>query len=189
LIAGETPDPKYGAIGKQRSIHNSYLTLPVLLMMVSNHYPLLTGHPHIWMVIGLVLIVGGAARHAMIRHEAGDHLPKLWPALGLSSAALIAALIVTTPAALTRNTAVPPDAEVLRIAQTHCAACHARAPKHEAFAEAPKGVHLETVADLRRYAQQVMAQAVLSNAMPLGGDTVMTDAERAQLGAWLGAAR
>ncbi|MBP0575674.1 urate hydroxylase PuuD, partial [Mycobacterium tuberculosis] len=81
--------------GKQRSVHNTYLTLPVILMMVSNHYPLLTQHPHGWAVVGLVLVTGGALRHVVVRHEAGDPFRAIGWVLGVSAAAFVALLVLT----------------------------------------------------------------------------------------------
>jgi hypothetical protein len=75
LIAGETPDARLGAIGKQRSLHNNYLTLPVLLMMVSGHYPMLYSHSLSWLVVALILVAGGLGKHLINRHDAGDDFP------------------------------------------------------------------------------------------------------------------
>ena len=140
LLRGETPDPRLGAIGKQRSLHNTYLTLPVLLMMISNHYPMLTGHPQAWMLVALILVAGAAIRHFLVRHEVGDpavedrldlagHRPWrcCWP------------LILTAP----RSDAEAPalqvsDERVIEITQTHCAMCHSVHPADEAFVHAPK---------------------------------------------------
>lgn len=183
LLAGEAPDPKYGKIGKQRSTHNNYLTLPVLLMMVSNHYGFLAGHRHGWLVVAMIVIGGGAIRHVINRHDAGDP-PRtfIWglPAAGL---ALLAAVVVTAP----RQTATGPVALVraLQITRTHCVDCHAAAPRREGFSEAPKGVKLETADDLARWSQAIITQAVTGAIMPLGNETGMTDQERGELGAYL----
>ena len=77
LIRGEAPDPRLGAIGKQRSLHNTYLTLPVLLMMISNHFSMLTNAPNAWLLVGLVFVGGAALRHFLVRHEVGDPLSKI----------------------------------------------------------------------------------------------------------------
>ena len=77
LLKGEVPDPRLGAIGKQRSLHNTYLTLPVLLLMVSNHFSMLTNAPNAWILVGLVFIGGAALRHYLVRHEVGDPLSKI----------------------------------------------------------------------------------------------------------------
>ncbi|MGP1393929.1 MAG: urate hydroxylase PuuD [Inquilinaceae bacterium] len=186
LMAGEAPDPALGKIGKQRSVHNNYLTLPVLLTMVSNHYPILTGHPHPWLLVALILLMGGLVRHVINRHEAGDPFRRFAWAVPGAAVALAVALVATAPRIDATSVARSvEDGEALAIVQAHCTSCHARVPTDEAFAEAPKGVFLETVADLRRYAGPMHAQAVAARIMPLGNATGMTDTERETLGAWV----
>lgn len=188
LMKGEAPDPALGKIGKLRSTHNSYLTLPVLILMVSNHYPMLTNHPQSWILISLIVVGGAAARHFLLRIEVGDEFRKIAWTLPIIAATLIAALILTAPkqADTTTGPAVS-DAEALAITAKHCVTCHAKKPTHEGFAEAPKGVWLETPEDLRRYASLIKAQAVDSNVMPIGNETGMTDDERQILGRWIAA--
>jgi len=186
LMRGETPDPRLGAIGKQRSVHNTYLTLPVLLMMVSNHYPMLTNHPQSWLLVALVLVIGGSVRHFFVRHEAGDAVKDILWAPGIAAAGLIAALIVTTPRADPALAGVGiDDAQVVALTGKHCTPCHSDKPTRQGFAEAPKGVKLTSVELIRRYGPQILAQAVNSNTMPLGNETGMTEIERRQLGAWI----
>lgn len=184
LMAGEAPDPALGAMGKQRSVHNNYLTLPVLLMMVSNHYPMLTGHAQSWLLVALILVIGGMVRHFLNRHDAGDPFAKFWWTLPLTAFGLAIAVVITAPRSF-EGVAVVSDATALKIMETHCATCHAAVPVYEAFEEAPKDIRLETLADLRRYSDLVMAQSVQSDAMPLGNETGMTDQERNALGAWI----
>lgn len=186
LMAGEAPDPALGAMGKQRSVHNNYLTLPVLLLMVSNHYPMLTGHPQSWLLVALVLVMGGMVRHFLNRHDAGDNFARFWWTLPAAATGLVVALVMTAP----RDFSAPgadqiADARVVAISQIHCATCHAANPTYDGFDEAPKNINLETAADLRRYADLVMAQAVQSDAMPLGNETGMTQEERDLLGTWI----
>lgn len=185
LLKGEKPDPRLGAIGKQRSVHNTYLTLPVLLMMVSNHYAFLTNHPQSWLLVALIFVAGAMVRHFFVRHEAGDDVMKILWAPGIAALGLIVALILTAPKATTSGGEYVSDAEVLRITSTHCTPCHAAKPRHEGFAEAPKGIQLDKLENIRRYGPQIMAQAVNSNTMPLGNETGMTEAERKALGAWI----
>lgn len=186
LIEGRAPDPALGAMGKQRSIHNTYLTLPVLLMMVSNHYPMLTNHPHSWLLVGLIIIIGGSFRHLIVRHEAGDDMMKLAPVVPVTLVALVAALWLTAPRVDPAMAGLQvSDTRVMEIVGKHCATCHAVKPTHESFTEAPKGVALETVADLRRYATLIDQQAVKADAMPLGNESQMSIDERRELGAWL----
>ncbi|MHB2167852.1 urate hydroxylase PuuD [Alsobacter sp. R-9] len=186
LLAGRTPDAKYGKMGKQRSLHNNYLTLPVLLFMVSNHYPFLYAHPHSWLVVALIVLAGGTIRHFLNRTEAGDPPMSVAWTVPVALVALVATIVLTAPRGA-GNAAAVPEAEAMRIVQTHCVMCHAAKPTHEAFRgnPPPKNVVLETVESLRRNAPQVMAQAVQGKAMPLGNETGMTDAERATLGAFL----
>ena len=185
MIAGETPEARFGAIGKQRSIHNNYLTLPVLLMMVSQHYPFLFGHPQSWLVVALILLSGGFIRHILNRLDAGDTWDGYGWALPAAAMALIAAIYVTAPQARSAGGVAVTDNEVLAISSRHCTVCHARDPAHPAFKEAPKNVALETVPELRRWAKLVYAQTVQNRAMPLGNQTGMTDEEREKLGLWI----
>ena len=186
LLAGRTPDAKYGTMGKQRSLHNNYLTLPVLLFMVSNHYPFLYAHPRSWLVIALIVLAGGTIRHFLNRTEAGEPARTVAWTVPVAVVALAVAVVLTAPRRAGDGPAVS-EMQAMQIVQAHCVACHAAKPKHESFRDGPppKNVILETVADLRRHAPAVLAQAVQGKAMPLGNETGMTDADRAALGAFL----
>jgi len=189
LLRGEVPDARYGIIGKQRSTHNNYLTLPVLVMMVSPHYPFLSTHPHSWLVVALIIIAGALIRHFFNRVDAGDDLAKFDWTLPLAAFALICAIWLTAPRASAVSSGAVSDMEVLTITVKHCAMCHAAKPTHESFKEAPKNVVLETTEQLRKHSALIMAQAVQNKAMPLGNQTAMTEEERQKLGAWLAAQR
>ena len=190
LLAGEAPDPRLGAVARQRSVHNTYLTLPVLLLMVSGHYPMLTGHPHAWLLVALIIVGGGCARHFLVHHEVGTPFASIAWTLPVMAVALAVSVWLTAPAPLdanaTRGQRVS-DVEVLGITDAHCASCHARQPTHPAFKVAPKNVVLETAGDLRRYASLIDLHTVRTRTMPLGNETGMTDAERSRLGVWLAA--
>lgn len=185
LMRGEVPDAWRGAMGKQRSTHNNYLTLPVLVMMVSPHYPFLSSHPQSWLVVALILICGAMIRHYINRAEAGDDWNRYGWAAPVAIFALLAAIYVTAPREVSLGTGAVSDTAALTLAQKHCVMCHARKPTHESFSEPPKNVTLETVADLRKYAPLIFAQVVQNKAMPLGNQTGMTDDERAELGRWI----
>jgi uncharacterized membrane protein len=187
MIAGQEPDARYGLIGKQRSTHNNYLTLPVLLMMISHWYPFITGHPHPWLIVALVVLCGGLIRHLLNRVDAGDDWNKYgWTVPG-AAVALMVAIYVTTPRPHSSTADNKPvnDSQVLAIAQQHCVTCHARAPSHPQFREPPKNVSLETIADMRRFAHQIHMQTVQNHIMPPGNPTGMTPAERNMLGFWV----
>lgn len=187
LIEGRAPDGEFGRLAKQRSVHNTYLTLPVLLMMVSNHYPILSNHPQSWLLAALILVVGGPIRHFIVRHEAGDGLAKILWAPAIAALGLLVALILTAPRTTATTGRAVSDGEVLALTAKHCTMCHAERPTHDGFTEPPKGVTLTTVADLVRNAPLIKAQAVDSDAMPLGNETGITEAERATLAAWIAA--
>ncbi len=185
LLQGERPDARYGVIGKQRSLHNTYLTLPVLLLMVSNHYPMITDHPRSWLIVGLIVVGGASLRHFLVRTEVGDPQEKIVWTLPVIGSALALALMITEPAQRPSFQGEVTDAEALRIVQTRCAACHAAKPTDKTTKAAPKGIMLETLEELKRYASKIETQAVTNKAMPLGNKTKMTDEERAKLGAWI----
>ncbi len=189
LIAGRTPDPEYGRIAKLRSTHNNYLTLPVLFMMISNHYPMTFGHPWNWVIVAFVLAIGAIVRdffNARNSGKTGTALKWQWP----TASALVVAMIAFSNwqpgedrIAELEDTVFTPDA--LAISQVHCTSCHAAVPRHPDFEEAPGGVMMETAEQLRTHASKILAQAVLSEAMPLGNPTGMTEEERLKLGAWI----
>ncbi len=190
MIAGQAPDPRHGAIGKQRSVHNNYLTLPVLLMMVSQHYPFLFTHPQSWLVVALILLSGGLIRHLLNRIDAGDNWDRYGWTLPAAAMALITTIYVTAPQPRASSaTGATSDEQAMAISAKHCVACHAQHPSHPAFKEPPKNMALETVPELRRYAQQIYMQTVQNRAMPLGNQTGMTDAEREALGRWINGLR
>jgi uncharacterized membrane protein len=158
----------------------------VLLMMVSNHYPMLLGNPASWLLIALIIIVGASVRHFLNRHDAHDPLEKIAWTLPVAAVALGIAIWLTVPrqdAAMAGMT-VSAD-QAMAIVDKHCVMCHAAHPTHVGFDQPPKGVILTDVDHLRDHAAQVMAQAVNSTTMPLGNETGMTTEERQQLGAFL----
>jgi len=187
LVANETPDPALGAQAKQRSLHNNYLTLPVLLLMVSAHYPMLFsgGIQWGWLVIAFIVVAGGVIRHFFNTHHAGGRGKALawqWPVAVLLAIGLII-FIASRGSAL--SDAEISDHRALEIVTTHCAGCHAAKPSNPAFTAPPGGIVLDSLSAVRRHGDQVMAQSVTSQAMPLGNATAMGDSERAELGQWL----
>jgi uncharacterized membrane protein len=180
---GRAPDPVHGLRGKQRSVHNNYFTLPVLLTMISNHYPLTYAHPHAWLVLACLLLLAAYVRHFFnLRHRGRT----VWAIPVTAALAALALASVIAPAQ--RSAAVPVSfGDVQSIIQTRCASCDAARPSQEGIAVAPKGVILETPAQIVANAAAIRQQAVASRAMPLGNLTQMTDDERARLAAWIDA--
>ena len=185
LLKGEVPDPRFGQIGKQRSTHNTYLTLPVLLMMISNHYAFVTGASAAWALVGLIVLGGGLTRWFLLRHEVGDDMGQIGWAVPVIASFLAGAMMLTQPTSSPVASAKVSDDEALAIVNSRCTACHSPSPTDATIKEAPKGIMFSSVADMKRYAVQIETQAVRNHAMPLGNKTGMTDDERAKLGAWI----
>lgn len=186
MLAGQVPDPSYGKQAKQRSLHNNYLTLPVLFAMISNHYPVTYGHPYGWVILAVVMIIGGLVRHFFNLKNQGRG--QRYEFLGLAFALVVGLVFFTQWDPRHKSLAAgatPEDAQ--KIVAARCVACHAARPTFDGIAEAPKGVMLETPEQMRRFAALINQQAVRSEAMPPGNATEITDEERAMLGAWIAA--
>jgi uncharacterized membrane protein len=185
--AGEPVDTTLGEKAKGRSTHNHYLTLPVLFTMLSSHSPSTYGHPLAWLVLTLLMVVGAAGKYVMNFRGRSNR----W-VMAAGIAALIGAITLTARAP--GRAATGPDlsgapavsfAEVQSIVQTRCVTCHAVKPTHPSFPEPPGGVALDDPARIRSFAPRIMERAVVTQSMPLGNLTGMTDAERVTLGAWI----
>jgi uncharacterized membrane protein len=186
LMEGRTPDPSYGAQAKQRSLHNNYLTLPVLFMMISNHYPIVFGHDLSWAIALGIIVAGGMIRHFFNQHESGTLNWTGQVALPLGGLAIVALIFVTGSRLTMGSSEATVDfADVQRVIGLRCQSCHAETPLDLAFEEPPAGVVFDTPQDIARFADQIVAQAVLTDTMPLGNMTEMTDEERGLLGAWV----
>lgn len=197
LLAGEAPDPKYGKIGKIRSTHNNYLTLPVIFLMISGHYPLTYSSQWSFVIVGLVLVAGAAVRHFYnVRHSGGGNLWWLWALAALAMLAAVAASVPASPVARDRfgmpERAAPAPShalaqapqEVADVVVSRCSMCHAALPVWPGLAIAPKGVMLDTPQEIERWRREVRLQAGLTRAMPPNNLTEMTEAEREILRAW-----
>ena len=186
LKQGKTPDPALGLQAKQRSTHNNYLTLPVLFMMLSNHYPMTFVGEDLWMLVALVVLIGAIIRDYFNAGHAGANGFRVrwqWPVA--SALVVILAVWAKPPTIALEASHIINDNDVQIIVETHCTGCHAAQPKTLGFSGPPKGVILETLTDVEKYKQQVYAQSVASHAMPPGNMTQMTPEERKMLGAWL----
>jgi uncharacterized membrane protein len=180
---GSAPDPVYGLRGKQRSVHNNYFTLPVLFIMISNHYPITFGQRHAWLVLVAILLLTAWVRHFFNLRHKGRTAWAIPVTAALATLALAVAIAPAKPKAAKSFTF--PD--VQRIVAVRCAGCHAASPTQPGFTIAPKGLLLETAPQIVANAQKINEQAVATKAMPIGNLTQMTDAERAVLAAWIAA--
>ncbi len=183
LVAGETPDPCLGAEAKQRSVHNNYMTLPVLLVMISNHYPMLYSVPHNWLVLAALAAAAWPIRQFFnLKHKGNvDYRYPVAGALGIIIVALFASAHNGNPVIAAHIGKVTPE-EVRLIVRERCSACHSDMPTEAGFTAAPKGIAFDTMPEIEKYAPMITDQAVDHTAMPLGNATHMTKEERAELG-------
>ena len=202
LKAGRTPDPKHGKIAKLRSTHNNYLTLPVLFLMLSNHYPLAFATENSWLIAALVFLMGVTIRHWFNTRHAGTGNPVwTWPATVVIF--ILIAWLSTAPMFRpieTAEAAAPSDfaahfteadgfEQAYDIVTGRCSMCHAREPVWPGMNWAPKGVVLETEEDVARNARGIYLQSAVSHAMPPANITHVSEEERAALAAWYRNAR
>ncbi|HTU68744.1 MAG TPA: urate hydroxylase PuuD [Candidatus Baltobacteraceae bacterium] len=183
IRAGQRPDPRPGMLGKMRSVHNTYLTLPVLFLMISNHYPMLYSGAYGWLVLVALAAAGVLVRYFFIL----THKARLVWALPAAAAVVIVATAISLAPRMTASAGATPVsfAQVAPIFAQRCAVCHAAHPTQPGFDVAPAGVLLDTPAHIAANAPRVLAQAVQTQAMPLGNVTGMTQAERTLVGTWI----
>jgi uncharacterized membrane protein len=185
MMAGQKPDPSHGLKAKQRSVHNNYFTLPVLFIMISNHYAMTYRHKHAWAVLAVMMAAGVLIRHFFnLRHKGRTEWR--YPLAGVALLLALAVAIAPT-APLAGAAAADPAAQFARvqaIVGQRCVACHAEHPTQPGFAAAPAGVMLDQPGLIHQNAARIYQQAVQLKAMPIANLTNMTDAERAQIGAW-----
>ena len=181
IAAGRAPNPEDGRRGRQRSVHNTYFTLPVLFTMISGHYAFTFGGPWNWLVLVALTAAGALIRvWFVLRHRGAA---PAWP-LGAALVVLCALAAFLAPRT-DPSAGVVPYAEVKRIVEARCAGCHAAKPTFQGMDQPPKGVMLDTPERTRTFAVQIRQQSVLSKAMPPGNLTGMTDEERRLLDRWV----
>jgi uncharacterized membrane protein len=178
---GREPDARDGLMGKQRSVHNTYLTLPVLFAMLSNHHAAVFGHRWGWLALAALTLAGALIRVWFVMRHKGPAPAWVWFAGLLFIAFTVFLLSPERP----KETSKVEFSEVKRVIDTRCVACHAEKPSFQGIAEAPKGVKLDTAERIRAQAQQIHQQTVLGKAMPPGNLTAMTEEERMLLERWI----
>ena len=206
LKAGRVPDAKYGKIAKLRSTHNNYLTLPVIFLMLSNHYPLAFASPYNWVIAGLVFLMGVTIRHWFNTRHAGKDNP-YWTIPATIALFLVAMWISFLPAehlggdmdesALERSLTIHEQKyvsaegfeEVSEIVISRCSMCHARTTAWEGIGVAPRGIFLESEAEIARAAEKIFINAGMTNAMPPANVTYMEPEERQAIIKWFKAAQ
>jgi uncharacterized membrane protein len=190
LLSNKEPEPIWGEVGKIRSVHNNYLTLPVVFLMISTHYPLLFATRFNWLIVAIVLAIGPVIRHFYNSRHEGRGNP--WWTWGVAAAGMIAIAFLSAAGpreAKSGAAPAPTDTAVADIVVSRCSMCHAAEPVWAGIAHAPKGVVLDTPERIRAHARLIDITSVRSSAMPPGNVTDMTPDERATLAAWLAGAR
>jgi uncharacterized membrane protein len=188
--SGKTPEASLGIKAKQRSIHNNYMTLPVVFIMISNHFPNTFAHQMNWLILIAIIVIGATVRHFFNLKNKG-HL-NIWilPAAMAAIFALIFATkpadsITNSPATVTFGTEHIPFALVRTILDQRCLSCHSTTPTDEVFKTAPKGIMFDDNKRLKALAYLIKTQTVTTMAMPLGNKTGITPEERIILGRWI----
>ena len=179
--AGRDPDPAANARAKLRSVHNNYLTLPVVFTMLSNHFPFTYGHSYSWLILVVLLVIGAWVRHFFnLRHMGRT----VW-AIPVTAALAIAvlAILIRPQTESAAGTPSVPFTQVAQIVELRCAACHSQHPTKVDVA--PRGIKLDTPEEIKAQASAIEQQAVQTQAMPLGNVTGMTHAERDLVGRWI----
>jgi uncharacterized membrane protein len=182
-VAGRPVDPKYGQMGKQRSVHNTYFTLPVLFVMISNHFAGFTNHKHAWAILMAISLAGALIRLYSVLSHRGDKKPGL---LIGGYGILIGLFVVLFPKAPDAGAMVQKVSfsQVRPVIEAKCAGCHAAKPTFAGFAAPPKNVMLETPDQIKAQAPAIHQQTVVTRVMPIGNLTNISDAERALIAAW-----
>ena len=203
LIAGKTPQPHYGKIAKQRSTHNNYLTLPVIFLMVSNHYPLAFATEYSWIIASLVFLMGVSIRYYYNNLHARTGKSVWWTwvitailfiaIIGLSTAPLYSHKnpeesaeqdLSTLGPAVQKYVTESHFEQVSSIVQGRCSMCHAKEPYYEGIIAPPKGIMLETEGQIAQKARSIYLQTSASSAMPPANVTYMEPEERALIATW-----
>ena len=190
MKAGETPNPLDGKRGKQRSVHNTYFTLPVVLLMLSNHYSFMYTHAYAWVIMVLFIFAGALIRQFFVLMHAGKIQP-VYPAVGV--ALILVSVWLAAPSSQpaanvgTSNgvafSGTSTLAQVDTIMENRCVQCHAQKPSHPGFAAAPAGVMLDSEKQVE-VQKPMIKQVIASGYMPLGNITGITDEEKAVIAAW-----
>jgi uncharacterized membrane protein len=181
MRAGQTPDAEPGIIGKQRSVHNTYFTLPVLFIMISNHYPMTYSHQHGWLVLIFIMLAGVLIRQYFVLR----HSHRASPALPVAAVILLLAMIwYLSPQTVDSGAANQvSEAQITQIIERRCIACHAAKPTQPGFTAPPLGIALESPVEILNRAERI-AFTVQTRYMPIGNLTAMTDQERASVASW-----
>lgn len=183
-VTGQPLDPSLGKKAGERSLHNNYLTLPVIFIMISNHFPSTFGHEYNWIVLLVLMLASAGIKHFWNLYERGTSSGMVLP---ISITLLISLAIVTSPKVqkASDKDRIIPFSEAQLVFQKRCIQCHSSKPTDDQWTSAPNGVMYDTPDQIKKMADKIMMRAVLTNSMPQGNKTNMTDDEREILRLWI----
>jgi len=187
---GRVPDPSHGIKAKQRSVHNTYFTLPVLFVMISNHYSMTYGHEYNWIILIVISVIGALIRVHFVQAHFGRPSPIPLTVSAVLLVGIIVALApsnrrgIATDASAVAGIASPTLSQVHAIVNARCASCHHDSPSHPGFAAAPAGIKFNDEASVKNQAHIIYQQSVVTRAMPIGNLTGMIEDERQTIANW-----
>jgi uncharacterized membrane protein len=184
MRAGKLPDPRDGKRGKQRSVHNNYFTLPVLFLMISNHYASTYQHPYSWAILALIAAAGVSIRHFFNLHHKGIFAWQ-YPALGAVLLGVMGWWTAPHPPKLPPLEGVADFNRVRAIIGERCVTCHSSTPSYPGYTQPPAGVVLSENGNIAPNAQRIYQRVIVNRSMPIGNLTHMTEQERAVINAWI----
>lgn len=185
IEAGNEPDPSLPAKGLLRSRHNNYFTLPVLFIMISNHFPSTYGHELNWAVLAVLAVLSILVRHYFNTRHLSNKFAWALPVVALGIVSLAFVVAPQKSSATAENVAKVDFKQVQQVIAERCTVCHSGSPTSPMFTSAPGGVMFDSAQQIQTQAQLINAQAVVTIVMPLGNLTQMTQAERDLLGTWI----
>ena len=183
---GEAPDPAYGLNAKVRSTHNTYTTLPIIFIMISNHYPMTFNHSANWLVLMVIILITAAVRQYFVLRHFGKQKPLI---LVASVVATVVLAVAIAPRSVELSAAqqqqVVTNVEVTQIIEQRCGTCHAETPTDDIFTIAPAGIVFSDIDTIKQWGPRIQARVIDAKDMPFMNKTAMTDDERMRLAIWL----
>ena len=183
---GKAPDPAYGLNAKVRSTHNTYTTLPIIFIMISNHYPMTFNHSANWLVLMVIILITAAVRQYFVLRHFGKQKPLI---LVASVVATVVLAVAIAPRSVELSAAqqqqVVTNGEVTQIIEQRCGTCHAETPTDDIFTIAPAGIVFSDIDTIKQWGPRIQARVIDANDLPFMNKTAMTDDERMRLAIWL----
>ncbi|AWB57578.1 urate hydroxylase PuuD [Colwellia sp. Arc7-D] len=183
---GKAPDPAYGLNAKVRSTHNTYTTLPIIFIMISNHYPMTFNHSANWLVLMVIILITAAVRQYFVLRHFGKQKPVI---LVASVVATVVLAVAIAPRSVELSAAqqqqVVTNGEVTQIIEQRCGTCHAETPTDDIFTIAPAGIVFSDIDTIKQWGPRIQARVIDAKDMPFMNKTAMTDDERMRLAIWL----